>query len=139
MVNKASYILRTIILDDSPSSRGFLRDLLTHFEFIELIGEADSAEKAMEMVEKAPPPHQLITDIRLPGMGGVEFAGVLKERFPPTKAVLITLYDGAAYRREAERPGFPYIPKSSLLEELPPLLAGVRDGVLELNQAGADH
>ncbi len=126
-------MLRTIILDDNQSFREFLRDLLTRFEFIEAVGEADSAEKAMEMVEKDPP-HLLITDIRLTGMGGFEFAGVLKKRFPQAKAILITFYDGDAYRREAERLGFPYVPKSSLLEELPPLLAELRDEVLDIKK-----
>ena len=117
----AEKILNTIILDDNPAFREFLRGLLSRFDFIRVSAETESAEKALEAVEKDTP-QLMIVDIRLPGMGGLELAEVLKDRFPGIKVILITLHDNDRYRLEAGRLGYSYIPKSSLIEELPLLL-----------------
>jgi len=122
----AKKMLNTIILDDNAAFREFLRGLLAKFDFISIIAEADSAEKALMEVEKEPP-DLMIADIRLPGMGGMELARVLKNRFPGTKVILITLHDDDRYRVEARRLGFSYIPKSSLIEDLPQLLEKLAD------------
>jgi YesN/AraC family two-component response regulator len=114
-------VLNTIILDDNPDFREFLRGLLSRFSFIKLIASADSAREVLGVLEKEKP-DLIITDIRMPGMGGMELAGVVKDRFPGIEVILMTLYDEDRYRVEAGRLGFPYIPKSSLLEELPLLL-----------------
>ncbi len=126
--------LNAIIIDDNPAFREFLRGLLSQFDFIRVSAETDSAEKALAAVEEEPP-QLMIADIRLPGMGGLELAGVLKERFPGTKVILITLYDNDRYRRETDRLGYTYIPKSLLLERLPLLLKKLgdeREGVLSI-------
>ena len=114
-------ILKTIILDDNCAFLEFLRGLLSKFDFISVIAEADSAEKALVEVEKETP-DLMIADIRLPGMDGMELAGVLKNRFPGTRGILITLHDDDRYRAQAQRLGFSYIPKSSLIDDLPRLL-----------------
>ncbi len=123
----AKNIIKTIILDDNCAFREFLRGLLSKFAFISVIAEADSAEKALAEVEKEKP-DLMIADIRLPGMSGMELAGVVKDRFPGIKMILITLHDDARYRLEAGRLDFSYIPKSSLLEDLPPLLHELAEG-----------
>jgi|GEM_PF-1007459 len=119
-------VLNTIILDDNPVFRESIRGLLSRIDHIRVILETGSAETAMEMIEKETP-HLMIADIRLPGMSGIELAGVLKERYPGMDIILITLYDNDRYRKEAGRLGFSYIPKSSLLEDLPLLLNTLLD------------
>jgi len=89
-------------------------------------------------VEKEPP-DLMIADIRLPGMGGMELARVLKNRFPGTKVILITLHDDDRYRVEAHRLGFSYIPKSSLIEDMPRMLEKlVEEEVVFKTQLGAE-
>ena len=114
-------VLDTIILDDNPSFREFLREFLDGFEGVKVIAETDSAKKALELVNDCRP-GLIFVDIRLQGMNGLEFAEVLKQRFPGIRAVIITLYDNKLYRREASRLGFPYIPKSSILDDVPRFL-----------------
>lgn len=114
-------IINTIILDDNGAFREFLRGLLSEYDFINVIAETDSAEKTLEIMEKESP-QLIIADIRLPGMGGIEFAGLLKDRGLEIRVILMTLYDNDHYRSAAAGLGFSYIPKKSLLEELPPLI-----------------
>ena len=125
--------LRTIILDDNSSFRKSLGEMLRNFDFIEVLGEAGSEEEGMEAVKKYLP-NLVITDIRLPGLNGFEFARAVKSRFPATQVIFVTLFDSIIYQQEAARLGFPYVPKGSLLEKLPPLLerlSGMKDDLVK--------
>ena len=118
--------LRTIVLDDHLTFRTSLRNLLKRFEYIQLTGEAGSAEEALKVVEEHPS-HLAIVDIHLGGMNGFDFVRILKQRFPQTEVIFITLYNTSSNRSEAARLGFPYVPKESLLEELPSVLEKIKD------------
>ncbi|MCX6356836.1 MAG: response regulator transcription factor [Candidatus Aureabacteria bacterium] len=120
--------LRTLVLDDHPTFRKSLRNLISRYDFIQVTNEADSAEEALKVVEKRPP-HLAIVDIHLKGMNGFDFARIMKERFPQTQVVFITLYDNSSNMSEAARLGFPYVPKESLLEKLPLVLEEVKKKV----------
>jgi DNA-binding NarL/FixJ family response regulator len=117
--------LRTIVLDDHSSFRKSLRSLISRYDFIQVTGEAGSAEEALKAVEEQQP-HLAIVDIHLKGMSGFDFARIVKQRHPQTQVVFITLYDSSANMSEAARLGFPYVPKESLMEKLPAVLEGVK-------------
>jgi len=119
-------VLNTIILDDNPVFRESIRGLLSRIDHIRVISETDSAEAALAIIEKETP-QLIIADIHLPGMSGLDLAGEVKDRYPGMDMILITLYDNDRYRQEAGRLGFSYIPKSSLLEDLPVLLKKLLD------------
>lgn len=110
--------LRTILVDDHHAFRNSLRKMLKDFSFIDVVGEISSAEEALEAAGTHRP-DLVIEDIRLPGMDGFELGRILKSRYPHIQLVFISLYGSSAYRREAEKQGFPFIPKQWLLAELP--------------------
>ena len=118
--------LRTMVLDDHPAFRKSLRNLMSLYEFIQVTGEAGSAEEALKVVEEQPP-HLTIVDVHLKGMSGFDFARIVKQRFPKTQIVFISLYDHSHHVTEAANLGFPYVSKESLIEELPPVLEGIRE------------
>jgi DNA-binding NarL/FixJ family response regulator len=117
--------LRTIVLDDHPAFRKSLRNLMSRYEFIQVTGEAGSAEEALKAVEEKPP-HLTIVDVHLKGMSGFDFARIVKQRFPGTQIVLISLYNHSSHLTEAASLGFPYVSKGSLIDELPPVLEDIR-------------
>jgi DNA-binding NarL/FixJ family response regulator len=127
--------LRTIVLDDHPAFRKSLRNLMSRYEFIQVTGEADSAEEALKVVEKQPP-HLTIVDIHLKGMSGFDFARIVKQRFPKTQIVFISLHNHSSHLSEAANLGFPYLSKGSLIEELPPVLDAVRK---KLEASSTEH
>jgi len=114
-------ITRTIIVDDNQCFRQVLRRVLRCYPSIEVISEAESGELTLDQVRTLVP--DLVTvDINLPGMDGFELARMLKDRYPGTRIIFITLNGNPAFRREAVRMGCPYIAKESLMEELSPAL-----------------
>ena len=132
--------LRTIVVDDHEAFRKSLLKTLTDFQFIQIVGEAGSAEEALKAVEERHP-HLVIEDIRLPGMDGFELARILKSRYPHIQLVVISLYGSTAYRWEAEKLGIPYIPKQWLLAELPGALEEIlrrRNGSAVEDTGGGD-
>ncbi len=117
--------LRTIILDDNEVFRVYLHKMLDKFEYVEIVKEVGTEDAALAAVERLQP-HLLISDIRLGGIGGFVLACIVRERFPETDVVLVTLYDNPTYRRKAEALGLAYIPKKKILELLPPQLEELR-------------
>jgi DNA-binding NarL/FixJ family response regulator len=101
---------------------------MSRYDFIQVTGEAGSAEEALKAVEEKPP-HLTIVDVHLKGMSGFDFARIVKQRFPKTQIVLISLYNHSSHLTEAANLGFPYVSKESLIEELPPVLNDIREKI----------
>ena len=77
-----------LIVDDQPTFRKALRDLVAATPGLTLAGEADSGEAALEAVESLAP-RMIIMDKRMPGIGGVEATRRIVDRHPETVGVLV--------------------------------------------------
>ena len=84
--------IRCLIVDDERLARAELRRLLGAFPDIEIVGEADNAERAVMTIESLAP-DLLLLDVQMPGGSGFDVLGVL-ERAP---AVIFT----TAYEQHA--------------------------------------
>ena len=80
---------RVLAADDQPSFLGVLRDVLRRTERLELVGEADSGETAIELTRRLEPDVVLL-DVRMPGLGGIEAARRIKSRYPSMLVILIS-------------------------------------------------
>lgn len=79
---------KVVIVDDSRSIRGWLRVILAHDPRLEVVGEADSAAAAREVIKRTQP--DVITlDIEMPGMSGLAFLEKLM-KLRPTPVVMIS-------------------------------------------------
>jgi two-component system LytT family response regulator len=63
------YTLRALIVEDEPGSRDRLRRLLAKHTQIEIVGEADSGPRALEVIAEARP-DLVFLDVSLPGFDG---------------------------------------------------------------------
>lgn len=81
-------ILRILIADDSPTSRAFLRAVLSSDPEVMVIGEARSGEEAVELTRSLGP--DLVTmDVNMTGMDGFEATKrIMTER--PTPIVMVS-------------------------------------------------
>nr|WP_246351096.1 response regulator transcription factor [Deinobacterium chartae] len=62
-------------------------------EGIEVIGEADSGEAALEKLGSGLETDVVLMDIRMPGMGGIEATRQLRARHPDLGVVLLTTFE----------------------------------------------
>lgn len=96
--------LRILIVDDHQMFREGIRRRLEQEPDMAIVGEADSAEDALEKVEQAQPTIVLL-DIRLPRVSGIELARHLRQRWPDLKILVLTGYDFDQYVRAVARVG----------------------------------
>lgn len=86
--------MRIAIVDDSRLARAELKQMLAQLPHMELVGEAENAQVARELVERTRP-DVLLLDIHMPGKDG--FA-LLDELVHVPAVVFVTAYDEFALR-----------------------------------------
>lgn len=93
-----------IIVDDEY----IIRDGLVHFKWerfgFNVVGSASDGKEALELMEKYPV-HLVITDIKMPIMGGLELCEIIHEKYPLTKVIILTGYKEFEYAQHAIRTG----------------------------------
>jgi len=84
--------IRVFLLDDHEVVRRGVRDLLESASDIEVVGEASTAEEAMQRVP-AIAPDVAVLDVRLPDGNGVEVCRELRSRQPTLKCLMLTSFN----------------------------------------------
>jgi NarL family two-component system response regulator LiaR len=83
--------VRVLVVDDHAVVRGGLRLFLLAFDDLELVGEANSGEKALAQCPELWP-DVVLMDLVMPGMGGVEAIRLLRERHPHVQVIALTSF-----------------------------------------------
>ncbi len=95
----------TIVLaEDHHIVRQGLRALLSAEPEFSVTGEAADGLRAVEVVERLKP-DVLIVDVMLPGLSGLEVTRQVRQRFPRTRVVVLSMHANEAYVLEALRNG----------------------------------
>jgi len=117
-----------MVVDDHPVVREGLRAMLSNEQDIKVIAEASSGEEAIEKVNQLEP-DVVLTDIRMPGMNGIQVTQRIKAARPSTAVIVLTMYDSEMYVVEALRAGAAgYLVKDSSRELLCHAINAVADG-----------
>jgi DNA-binding NarL/FixJ family response regulator len=90
---------RVLLVDDHPAVRRVLRSLLEEVGGWQVVGEADSGEAAIPLVEQLAP-DVVLMDCRMPGQGGVATTREIVQRWPEVAVVAHTAYADETYVRE---------------------------------------
>jgi two-component system LytT family response regulator len=89
--------LKTLIVDDEPVARKVLREELELMKDVEIVGESDNGEHALAQIVEHQPDLVLL-DMQMPGMGGFDVVGRLKQGRHMPAIVIVTAYDQFAIR-----------------------------------------
>jgi two-component system, LytTR family, response regulator len=83
--------LRALIADDEPLARARIEDLLGREADVEIVGQAEDGEEAVEKIRSLRP-DLVFLDIQMPGKTGLEVVSEIgAERMPAT--IFVTAYD----------------------------------------------
>ena len=96
--------IRILLVDDQRLMREGLRTLLELEPDMQVAGEADNGQAALETYERLQPTVVLM-DIRMPGMDGVEATRRLRDRWRDAKVIILTTFDDDEYIFEGLRAG----------------------------------
>jgi two-component system response regulator DesR len=120
--------MRVVIAEDQAMLRGALSALLDLEEDIEIIGQAENGEQALQLILELAP-DVCMMDIEMPKMTGLDVAERLKEMRHSCKVVILTTFSRAGYFKRAMGANVSgYLLKDSPADELGQALRRVYDG-----------
>ncbi|RTE10399.1 response regulator transcription factor [Paenibacillus whitsoniae] len=98
-------MIRLMLVDDEPLAVNYLADALLELEVFEV--EIVKAYSALEALQKLGEGKVdiLLTDIRMPGMSGMELADHVRGQWPRCRIIFLTGYDDFGYAQSAIRKG----------------------------------
>ncbi len=96
--------IRVLIADDHRVVREGLAAILNTKENIEVVGEAQNGQEAVEKARSLVP-DVILMDVSMPGMGGVEATRVIKRELPHIGIVALTMYEEEQYIFDLVRAG----------------------------------
>ncbi|PWW05595.1 LuxR family two component transcriptional regulator [Paenibacillus cellulosilyticus] len=120
--------MRVIIAEDQGMLRGALSALLDMEDDIEVVGQAENGEKALELIDLLQPDICLL-DIEMPILTGLDVAEQLVARRYACKVVILTTFSRSGYFQRAMRAGVHgFLLKDAPIDELSAALRRVYDG-----------
>ncbi|WP_138500778.1 response regulator [Nostoc sp. PA-18-2419] len=124
--------IKVLLVDDQSLIRQGLRALLELEPDLEIVGEAQNGEEAINLVTEFQPDVVLL-DIRMPVMDGVAATREIQKRFPKTKILVLTTFDDHEYVSAAIESGaMGYLLKDTPSEELAVAIRAVYKGYTQL-------
>jgi DNA-binding NarL/FixJ family response regulator len=96
--------IRILLVDDQRLMREGLRILLELEPDLQIVGDAENGEAALNAYAELQP-DVVLMDVRMPGMDGVEATWRLCERWPAARVVILTTFDDDEYVFEGLRAG----------------------------------
>ena len=90
-MNAPSEPIRVFLVDDHAVVRSGLSAFLLAFDELELVGEASSGEKALQLCQEIQP-DVVLMDLVMPGMDGAAATHAIRERCPDTQVIALTSF-----------------------------------------------
>lgn len=123
-----STAITTVIADDHPVILLGLKIIIEKASGIEVIGEANNGQAALDMIERLNPTVAVL-DIEMPLMSGLEVIRQIQLRKIPTQSIVLTLYDERdVFDCALSYGAHGYLLKDSATEEIVRSIERVADG-----------
>ena len=130
---------RVVVVDDDPMVLQALRAYLNEDERIEVLRTFNSARQAVAFLQRYRV-HVLITDVRMPGMDGLELLAAVRRDVPETAVIMLTSFDDdEAMRTSLDQRANGFLLKDSSPEEVIRAVHAARDGGTTISPATASR
>jgi DNA-binding NarL/FixJ family response regulator len=129
-------VIRILIVDDHQVVREGIQQMLKLESDIEVVGQADNFEDALQQAELHSP-SVILMDIQMPGVNGIDATRRLKTKLPDCHIIMLTLYE--EYIAEAMEAGADgYLLKDIKRDELVRAIQAVEQGRVPLSPLSKD-
>ena len=88
--------IRVLLVDDHAILREGLRALLTYYDDVQVVGEAQDGAEAVTRVGELRP-DVVLMDIAMPGIGGLEATRLICKQHPRTRVLILTQHEDRRY------------------------------------------
>src|SRR5580704_10072328 len=121
-------MMRLLIADDHPVFLESLPLLVAKIPGYAVVGKMSNGREVLEFLARGPV-DMVLTDIQMPGMGGIELIGELRRLYPGIKVLMLTMLEDTETVKAALKAGAAgYVFKSASLEEFSRALNTVAEG-----------
>jgi two-component system, NarL family, invasion response regulator UvrY len=122
-----------VLVDDHAVVRAGVRRLLEQEPLFEVIGEAESGEKAYQTFGELKP-DVMVMDLSMPGMGGLEAIRRILMRYEKAKILVLSMHEDLSFANQALKLGAKgYLTKNTLADDLVKSIETVTQGDIFLS------
>lgn len=112
-------MIKISIAEDNIISLRALEEKLSVYEEIVIIHAANNGTELLDLLAENSEIDLILMDIEMPFMNGIEATGIIKQKYPHIKIVMITIYDDDEHIFNAIRAGADsYILKETKAEKI---------------------
>ena len=127
--------LRILLADDHAVVRAGLRMIIASQPDMEVVGEAADGREAIQQAERLRP-DVVVLDLTMPGLGGLQALGVIREKAPGAKILVLTMHDDEGYLRQVlGAGGSGYVVKKAADMELLAAIRAVKRGEVYIHSS----
>ena len=118
MTTSPSQPIRVMLVDDHTMVRRGLATFLKAFDDLELAGEAESGEAAIQLCAKIMP-DVILMDMVMPDMDGAVATRAIRQQFPQVRVIVLTSFkEGELVKHALEAGAIGYLLKDVSADEL---------------------
>jgi len=107
-------MIRILVVEDQALVRGAISSLLAFEDNLEVVGQAEDGQQAIEFIEQNEVDF-VLTDIEMPNLSGLELAEYIHEHRPAINTVIMTTFSKSGYIKRSMNLGV----KAFILKESP--------------------
>jgi len=125
--------IKVILVDDHAVVRAGVRRLLEQEPLFDVIGEAESGEKAYQLFAELNP-DVIVMDLSMPGMGGLEAIRRILMRNEKAKILVLSMHEDLSFANQALKLGAKgYLIKNTLGDDLVKSIQAISKGEVFLS------
>jgi DNA-binding NarL/FixJ family response regulator len=125
--------INIILVDDHAVVRAGVRRLLEQEPLFDVIGEAESGEKAYQLFGELNP-DVMVMDLSMPGMGGLEAIRRILMRNEKAKILVLSMHEDLSFANQALKLGAKgYLIKNTLGDDLVKAIEAISQGDIFLS------
>jgi len=126
--------ITVLLVDDHPVVRKGIGQLITQEPGFQVVGEAESAAQALELI-KTRKPDVAVLDLTLKGVSGLELIKEIRNANLPTHLLVVSMHDERVYAERCLRLGANgYVMKEEAAETIVSAIRKVMDGGTYLSE-----
>ena len=126
--------IKIILVDDHAVVRAGVKRLLEQEPLFDVIGEAESGEKAYQLFGELNP-DVMVMDLSMPGMGGLEAIRRILMRNEKAKILVLSMHEDLSFANQALKLGAKgYLIKNTLGDDLVKAIETISQGEIFLSE-----
>ena len=120
--------VRVLLADDNAYFMENMRNMLSRYEWLQIVGSAYNSTECLALVEELQP-DVVVLDLEIPEINGFEITKRIKLLPTKPRIIILSFYDEPEYREGGQNLGvYGYVSKADISTNLIPMLRDLSQG-----------